>query len=57
MEAYSDEVLACSGGDMIACDFLYGDSTFGSVYEAYGATCGLRTEDLYNGTCAVAFTA
>jgi hypothetical protein len=57
VEDYSDEVLACDGGDMVACDFLYSDSAYGSVYEAFGATCGLRTEDLYNGTCAVAFTA
>jgi len=57
VEGYSDEVLACGGGDMSACDILYSDSPFGSVYEAFGATCGLRTEDLYNGTCAVAYTA
>jgi len=34
----------CEAGDMQACDDLYLDSPFGSEYEAYGNTCGNRSD-------------
>ncbi len=34
----------CEAGDMQACDDLYLDSPFGSEYEAFGNTCGNRSD-------------
>ncbi len=39
-----DLYAACEGGDMQACDDLYLESPTGSDYEAFGATCGNRTD-------------
>ena len=41
----------CASGDLSACDELYATSPFDSAYEAYGATCGERSE-WRAGTCA-----
>ena len=35
---------ACAAGDMSACDQLYETSPYDSAYEAFGATCGQRTD-------------
>lgn len=44
-EAYLDDLWdACSFGDWEACDQLYLESPAGSEYEAFGATCGNRTD-------------
>jgi hypothetical protein len=56
VEGYSDDVMDCDAGDMTACDFLYEDSAVGSLYEIFGATCGLRTDELVNGACAVSYS-
>lgn len=36
--------LSCQAEDWAACDQLYDESPYDSVYEAYGGTCGYRTE-------------
>lgn len=36
--------LACQAEDWGACDQLYDDSPIDSAYEAYGGTCGFRTD-------------
>ncbi len=36
--------LACQAEDWGACDQLFDDSPVDSVYEAYGGTCGYRTD-------------
>ena len=43
---------ACADGDMDACDDLYIWSPIGSEYEAFGNTCGGRSEDELFGGCA-----
>ncbi|HWS58275.1 MAG TPA: hypothetical protein VN257_07025, partial [Actinotalea sp.] len=45
---------ACAAEDWTACDDLYYQAAIGSEYEAFGATCGERTEDA-GGSCAVQF--
>jgi hypothetical protein len=40
---------ACADGDMVACDELYWSTPVGSEYEAFGATCGERSDAW--GTC------
>lgn len=40
---------ACEGGDDAACGELFQTSPIGSVYEAFGSTCGTREGP---GTCA-----
>jgi len=35
---------ACDAGDMQACDDLFRDSPFGSIYEDFGDSCGNRNE-------------
>jgi hypothetical protein len=42
---------ACADGDMSGCDGLYQVSPYDSAYEAYGATCGMRTGWMA-GSCA-----
>lgn len=34
----------CFAGDLLDCDLLYAESDTGSQYEAYGGSCGRRTE-------------
>jgi len=53
VDGYTPAVDACTAGDLTACDFLYTDSDVGSVYEAYGASCGGRTTAPANGTCVL----
>lgn len=43
--------VACFGGDLGSCDDLYVDSPKGSLYEAYGATCGARVDQPTNLLC------
>jgi hypothetical protein len=51
-DALFDELaLACEEGDLEACDELYAQTPVGSGYEEFGATCGARTTELYNGDC------
>jgi TIR domain len=47
----------CNAGDMVACDDLYLASDIGSLYEAFGAYCGLLSPDPLFGTCAATFGA
>lgn len=55
-EAYGDDPDLdalyddCEGGDLAACDTLYFDSPIDSAYEAFGETCGDRT-DPSGGNC------
>jgi hypothetical protein len=42
---------ACSEGDMSACDELFRDSPVDSDDEFFGATCGLRTDGSFPGSC------
>jgi len=42
----------CHQGDLSACDDLYVGSPDGSLYEAYGATCGARIDQGTNQLCA-----
>lgn len=57
-EAYSygdDPVLdalqdSCTAGDMWSCDQLYQDSPTESAYEAFGSSCGERTDPV-TGSC------
>jgi len=42
----------CHQGDLSACDDLYVGSPEGSLYEAYGATCGARIDQGTNQLCA-----
>lgn len=51
--ALEDLVVACDGGDMLACDDLYWESEVGSLYEAFGAYCGLRSDTPLPGECEV----
>jgi hypothetical protein len=44
--------VACFNDDLGSCDDLYADSPDGSLYEAYGATCGARTDQPTNLLCA-----
>ncbi len=53
----SDAVWACDGGDMNACDALYAAAAVGSLYETFGASCGLRSNELLDGDCAVTASA
>ncbi|MGY1811868.1 hypothetical protein [Blastococcus sp. SYSU D00820] len=50
-----DLAVACSEGDLSACDRLYARSPFDSEYEDYGSTCGWRSDEPYYGTCAESF--
>lgn len=45
-------VGTCDAGDMVACDALYWASPIGSLYEAFGAFCGLYSEEALMGDCA-----
>ena len=42
----------CHQGDLSSCDDLYVGSPDGSLYEAYGATCGARIDQATNRLCA-----
>jgi hypothetical protein len=42
----------CHQGDLSSCDVLYVGSPEGSLYEAYGATCGARIDQLTHRLCA-----
>jgi hypothetical protein len=42
---------ACAGGDMVACDDLFLLSPEGSADEAFGGTCGNRTDGSFAGFC------
>lgn len=42
----------CAAGDMEACDDLYLASPLFSDYEAFGDTCGERSAESHEGTCA-----
>jgi hypothetical protein len=44
--------VACFNDDLGSCDDLYVDSPGGSLYEAYGATCGARVDQPTNLLCA-----
>jgi TIR domain len=55
VDGYTPAVDGCAAGDLNACDFLYTDSAFGSVYETYGASCGGRTTTPADGECALLF--
>ena len=55
--ALEDLVVACDGGDMLACDDLYWESGVGSLYEAFAAYCGLRTDTPLPGECEVTLSA
>ena len=44
--------VACFNDDLGSCDDLYVDSPDGSLYEAYGATCGARIDRPTNFLCA-----
>ena len=55
--ALEDLVVACDGGEMLACDDLYWESEIGSLYEAFGAYCGLRTDTPLPGQCDVTLSA
>jgi hypothetical protein len=48
------EILAqdCSAGDGLSCDVLFEVSPIGSVYEAFGATCGDRYPANYADRCS-----
>lgn len=41
----------CAGGSGVSCDVLFEVSPPGTVYEAYGATCGARVGEEYADTC------
>ena len=41
----------CHQGDLSSCDDLYVGSPHGSLYEAYGATCGARIDQATNRLC------
>ena len=56
VDGYTPAVDGCTAGDMTACDFLYADSAFGSVYETYGASYGGRTTTPANGQCSLLFS-
>jgi len=45
------KALACFHADLTACDDLYVGSPDGSLYEAYGATCGARLDEPTNRLC------
>lgn len=45
------KALACHQADLTACDDLYVASPDGSLYEAYGATCGARIDSPTNRLC------
>lgn len=45
------KALDCFHGDLTACDDLYVGSPNGSLYEAYGATCGARVDEPTNRLC------
>lgn len=42
---------ACAEGDMGACDELWYSSAFDTEYEAFGGTCGFRTDGDSAGAC------
>lgn len=42
----------CTDGSGAGCDALWQVSPEGSVYEAYGATCGGRVPEVYAGRCS-----
>jgi hypothetical protein len=44
--------LACHQADLSACDDLYVAAPAGSLYEAYGATCGARLDEATSSLCA-----
>lgn len=50
--ALDELAVDCHQGDLSSCDDLYVDSPAGSLYEAYGATCGARIDQATNQLCA-----
>ncbi|MEL7208652.1 MAG: hypothetical protein AAGK32_10550, partial [Actinomycetota bacterium] len=50
--ALDELAVACFNDDLGSCDDLYVDSPDGSLYEAYGATCGARVDQPTNLLCA-----
>jgi TIR domain len=50
-------VEACDAGDMALCDALYWAAPVGSLYEAFGAFCGLRSDEPLIGSCEATFSA
>lgn len=47
-----DLAVDCHQGDLSSCDDLYVESPDGSLYEAYGATCGARIDEPTDLLCA-----
>jgi hypothetical protein len=47
----TDLAVDCHQGDLSACDDLYAESPDGSLYEAYGATCGARINEPTHQLC------
>jgi hypothetical protein len=50
--ALDELAVACFNDDLGSCDDLYVESPDGSLYEAYGATCGARIDQPTNLLCA-----
>jgi hypothetical protein len=48
---FADLRRGCADGDNGACDDLFEDSSPGSVDEAFGSTCGHRSDDELEGSC------
>lgn len=46
---------ACETGDMNACDVLFFNSGFGSVYERFASSCGGRRDSGFDTSCAESF--
>lgn len=49
---YDDDAQNCYDGDLVACDDLYFDAEYGSLYEWLGSTCGGREEYETYGFCS-----
>ena len=50
--ALDELAVSCFNDDLESCDDLYVGSPDGSLYEAYGATCGARVDEPTNLLCA-----
>lgn len=50
-------VGACDAGDMATCDALYYAAPVGSLYETFGAYCGLRSDEPLSGSCEATVSA
>ncbi len=48
---YDELWMTCASGDGEACNTLYLSTPIGSVYEAFGATCGGRDPEAFGGAC------